>query len=118
MTKQSQSSIGSKFFQEGDILTKTLGNSKFSKKRRERKMKRSQEGTCSMSYPSGNQVDGLPLVAIKNSRKIGNRNSRRPRTQILLTMINMFLNVISLRKCLLISIISQSYIEASYNDRL
>ena len=27
-------------------------------------MKRRKEGTCSASYPSVNQVDGLPLVAI------------------------------------------------------
>ena len=30
----------------------------------EKKVKRGREGACSTSYPSGNQVDGLPLVAI------------------------------------------------------
>ena len=44
-------------------------------------MKRSKEGACSTSYPSGNQVDGLPLVA----------------------MINMFLNVIA-SICVLVSL--------------
>ena len=29
-----------------------------------KKVKRSREDACSTSYPSGNQVDGLPLVAI------------------------------------------------------
>ena len=31
----------------------------------EKKVKRRREGTCSTSYPSGSQVDGLPLVAIR-----------------------------------------------------
>ena len=31
---------------------------------REKKVKRGREGACSTSYSSGNQVDGLPLVAI------------------------------------------------------
>ena len=30
----------------------------------EKKVKRGREGARSTSYPSGNQVDGLPLVAI------------------------------------------------------
>ena len=47
---------------------------------RERKVKRGRDGACSTSYPSGNQVDGLPLGAI------GKEKSRRPRTTILLTM--------------------------------
>ena len=52
-------------------------------------MKRSEESACSTSYPSGNQVDGLPLVAIAK------RKSRRPRTQMHLIMMNMFLDAIS-----------------------
>ena len=31
---------------------------------REKKVKRKRGDACSTSYPSGNQVDGLPLVAI------------------------------------------------------
>ena len=31
---------------------------------KKRKTKRGREDACSPSYPSGNQVDGLPLVAI------------------------------------------------------
>ena len=31
---------------------------------REKKVKRRREDACSTSYPSGNQVDGLPLVAV------------------------------------------------------
>ena len=31
---------------------------------REKKVRRRREDACSTSYPSGNQVDGLPLVAI------------------------------------------------------
>ena len=36
--------------------------------------------SCSTSYPSGNQVDGSPLVAISNWPRVG------PRTPVLLTM--------------------------------
>ena len=35
----------------------------------ENKMKRKAEGACSTSYPSGNQVDGLPLVAMKKKEQ-------------------------------------------------
>ena len=31
---------------------------------REKEVHRDRGGACSTSYPSGNQVDGLPLVAI------------------------------------------------------
>ena len=31
----------------------------------EKKVKRGREGACSASYSSGNQVDGLPLVAVE-----------------------------------------------------
>ena len=50
---------------------KILKISKFSKKikiekeiMREKEVNRERGGACSTSYPSGNQVDGLPLVAI------------------------------------------------------
>ena len=65
-------------------------------------MKRRKEGACSTSYPSGNQVDGLPLVA--STKTVGKRKSRRPRTQMLLTMTNVFLNNIASRNCLGITI--------------
>ena len=58
------------------------------RKREWKRRKNEKEGSCSTSYSSGNQVDGLPLVAI------GKRKSRRPRTQVLLTMEIMFSNVI------------------------
>ena len=57
-------------------------------------MKRKTGGAFSTSYPSGNQVDGLPLVAVAK------RKSRRPRTQVHLTIINMFLNEIASRSVL------------------
>ena len=38
----------------------------------EKKTKTRKEGDCSTSYPSGNQVDGLPLVAIARIRNRGN----------------------------------------------
>ena len=71
-------------------------------------MKRERGGACSTSYPSGNQVDGLPLVAItrragdssyleSNTKTVGKGKSRRPRTTVLLTMINMFLDVVASR---------------------
>ena len=63
--------------------------SKFSKKLKRRNNEEMQEGACSTSSPSGNQVDGLPFVAI------GKGKSKRPRTTVLLTMENMFLNVIA-----------------------
>ena len=70
MTEQFQSSICCKFFHGDDILMKILKIFNFKKKMKickemikEKKIKRSQEGACSTSYPSGNQVDGLPLVA-------------------------------------------------------
>ena len=41
-------------------------------------------GLVLCEYPSGNQVDGLPLVAIPNT--LGKRKSRGQRTQVHLTM--------------------------------
>ncbi len=87
---------------------------------RRKDVKRRWGGACSTSYPSGNQVDGLPLVAItrragdssylkSNTKTIGKRKSRRPRTQMHLTMINMFLKVIASRSVLGNPIISLSY---------
>ena len=73
----------------------------------EKKVKRGREGACSTSYPSGNQVDGLPLVAVLKTK------SRRPRTQILLTMRNMFLSVIAWR-----SVLGNSRFNLSYLLRL
>ena len=71
MTEQCQSSIGSKFFHGGDILMKILKNFKIFEKMkiekeitRRKNVKRRRVGACSTSYSSGNQVDGLPLVAI------------------------------------------------------
>ena len=78
------------FFEKMKIKKEIIG---------ENKVNRGREVACSTSYPSGNQVDGLPLVAIAK------RKSRRPRMQVHLTMINMFLNVIASRKCLEITII-------------
>ena len=82
-------------------------------------------GACFTSYPSGNQVDGLPLVAVKsNTKTILKRKSMRPRTQMHLTMINMFLNAIASRSVLGNYIISLSYVSRllikivrSQNDR-
>ena len=34
------------------------------KTRKEKNKRREREGSCSTSYSSGNQVDGLPLVAL------------------------------------------------------
>ena len=64
MTEQFQSSIDPGLFQGGDILMEILKIAKFSKNEEKQKMKRSQDGACSTSYPTGNQVDGLPLVAV------------------------------------------------------
>ncbi len=47
----------------------------------------------STSPPSGNLVDGLPLAC--HTKTIGKRKSRGQRTPVLLTMKNMFLNVIA-----------------------
>ena len=59
----------------------------------EKNVKRRRENACSTSYPSGNQVDGLPLVA--STKTVGKGKSRRPRTQMHLTMKNMFWDVIA-----------------------
>ena len=71
MTERFQSSIRMKFFHGGDILMKILKNFKIFEKMkiekeimRRKDVKRRRGGACSTSYPSGNQVDGLPLVAI------------------------------------------------------
>ena len=59
-------------------------------KRKEEKKKR-REDACSTSCPSGNQVDGLPLVAMKsNTKTVGKRKSRGRRTPVLLTMKKCF----------------------------
>ena len=39
-------------------------------------MNRCKEGACSTSYPSGNQVDGLPLVAILEEQYQNNRKKK------------------------------------------
>ena len=58
-------------FLEGDILmtefekTQNFEKNKIKKELiGEKKVKRRREDTCSTSYPIGNEVDGLPLVAI------------------------------------------------------
>jgi len=60
-----------KAFQKGQIsmiFSKISKLLKFIKSeneiRREKNEIKDREGSCSTSYPSGNQVDGLPLVAI------------------------------------------------------
>ncbi len=45
-----------------------------------------------------------------NTKTVGKRKSRRPRTQMHLTMINMFLNVIATRSVLVNDTISLSYV--------
>ena len=62
----------SRIFHGGDILMKILIFSTFSKKikiekesMKEKEVNRERGGACSTSYPSGNQVDGLPLVAVE-----------------------------------------------------
>ena len=57
--------------------------------------------------PGGNKVDGLPPVL--HTKTVLKRKSRRPRTQMNLTMKNMFLNVIASRSVLVNDIISLSY---------
>ena len=55
--------------------------------------------SCSTSYPSGNQVDGSPLVAIEqgvlpsksNTKTVSNWARVGPRTPVLLTMNILFL---------------------------
>ena len=86
-------------------------------------MKRRRGGACSTSYPSGNQVDGLPPAL--HTKKVGKRKRRRPRTQILFAMVNMFSNAIASRSVLGNPIISLSYtyrllikIVRSKNDRV
>ena len=64
MIEQSQSSKGSKFFHGGDVLMKISKIPKFAKIKEKMEMKRGRKASCSTSDPSGNQVDGLPLVAI------------------------------------------------------
>ena len=42
-------------------------------------MRRPRWGDCSSSYPSGNQVDGLPLVAMKsNTKTVGKKKEQGP----------------------------------------
>ena len=57
--------------------------------------------------PGGNQVDGLPPAL--HTKTVGKEKSRLSRTTVLLTMINMFLNVIASRSVLVNSVISLSY---------
>ena len=80
------------FFQKNGNISRSRRESE---KKKEKKSDR--DDACSTSYSSGNQVDGLPLVVMKSDTKLlEKRKSRRPRTQILLTMKNMFSNVIAL----------------------
>ena len=66
-------------------------------------------GSCSTSYPSGNQVDGSPLVAIfpmeSNTKTIAKRARVGPRTLVLLTMKMLFQIMFVSDKRLEISII-------------
>ena len=78
------------FWVEISKISKIFGKLKISRGRR----------SCSTSYPSGNQVDGSPLVAISrragvfpvesNTKTIAKRARVEPRTQIVLTMKTMF----------------------------
>ena len=60
-------------------------------------------------FSRGNQVDGSPRVA-NNTKTVAKRKSREPRTQMHLTMKNMFLNVIASQSMRWNSIISLSYV--------
>ena len=64
-------------------LTFLVEISKISKKLENLKIRR-ERSFCSTSYPSGNQVDGSPLVAI-------NPVPRAPRLFMTCTYLNMFL---------------------------
>ena len=76
LIEQFQSSIDSEFFRGRAILMK---NRNFPEKiekiesekevMREKDVNRERDGACSKSYPSGNQVDGLPLVAIRKQQE-------------------------------------------------
>ena len=59
--------------------------------------------SCSTSYPSGNQVDGSPLVA--NTKTIAKRARVGPRTPVLLTMKMLFYIMFVSNMCLGITII-------------
>ena len=69
------------------------------------------EVESALRVPGGHQVDGLPPVL--HTKTVGKRKSRRARTTILLTMINMFLNVIAS-----ISVLVNSRFNLSYTSRL
>ena len=63
-----QSSIGPGFLKRFKIWWKFWKFSKFSKFfeiKKEKRREEKREGSCSTSYSSGNQVDGLPFVAIR-----------------------------------------------------
>ena len=64
MNLKFQSSIGSKLFEKVENSIFFSKFSKIVKIEEESENKRGREDACSTSYPSGNQVDGLPLVAI------------------------------------------------------
>ena len=71
MAEQLQSSTWLEFFHGTDILKDSFEKSQHFRKIKikkesteENKMKIGRDGACSTSYPSGNQVDGLPLVAV------------------------------------------------------
>ena len=57
----------SRIFEKVQNLMKFLKNFKIVEKfeiTKEKRREEKREGSCSTSYSSGNQVDGLPLVAI------------------------------------------------------
>ena len=67
LTLKFQSSIGSKLFEN---VERWRDGSIFSSTNQKNKMT-AGEGSCPSSSPSGNQVDGSPLVAYRNSSSAG-----------------------------------------------
>ena len=72
-----------------------------------RKFSRFEKKKRDLLYESSRRKSRLTVYRrfLHNTKTLGKRKSRRPRTQRLLTMKNIFLNVIASWKCLLISII-------------
>ena len=113
----SKSSIGFSRFEKLTFLVEISKISNIFEKLQIHRGRRS----CSTSYPSGNQVDGSPLVAIitrragvfpmeSNTKTVAKRARVGPRTPVLLTMKMLFQNMFASIKCLVITIISLIYV--------
>ena len=99
------SSIGQNFWKSSDFDDFFEFFFEICKKYQDLRKNKKRKMRGVLLYELFERKPGWRFTARCHTKTLGKRKSRRPRTQVLLTMKNMFSNVIALLTCLLISII-------------